>query len=218
MATKPSGRLNSSSAATMPIRPIGTTLSTMNSTVEALQLDHQERDHEEQHQRHHGDDRGLRILRSPRRCRRPRCDTRPGRLALSFSTAGAERGDHGLGQSIREPRRPARSSVGTRSRRQTNGNSCSKSKRRDLAERHRASVRQRHLQGAQGRERDALLVGRARETIDQIDAVPHLRDRCARSPRCSSPRRAPASSGRAAVPGPGRCGSAPSGPAPSSRN
>ena len=49
-------------------------------------------------------------------------------------------------------------------------------------------------------ERHALLVGRAHDDIDQINAVAHLRDRRAGHHACSSPRRAPASSGRAAVP------------------
>ncbi len=50
--------------------------------------------------------------------------------------------------------------------------------RGELAQRNCSSVWQRDLQGSQGRERDALFIGRARHDVDQIDIIAHLSDRC----------------------------------------
>src|SRR5438132_6265854 len=47
---------------------------------------------------------------------------------------------------------------------------------RELAERNRASVWQRNLQGAQRRERHALLIGRPCDDVDKVDPIPDLRD------------------------------------------
>ena len=98
IATKPSGWRNSSSAATTPIRPIGTTLRTRNSTAEALQLHHQQGDRDEQHQRHHRVDRGLRLRALlDRAAHGDVIGLRQARLELR--NRGGERADHGFGRS-----------------------------------------------------------------------------------------------------------------------
>ena len=89
---------------------------------------------------------------------------------------------------------------------------------RDLAERNGPSIRERDLHGAQRRERNALFVVRPRNDVDQIDAIPDLRDGLARNHGIQHIRRVPECSGPAAAPGPGRRGCAPSAPARSNRN
>src|SRR5262245_33864832 len=57
------------------------------------------------------------------------------------------------------------------------------SKRRKLTERHGPSVRKRDLDGPQCIKRNSLLVGRARNDIDQINVVANLCDGAARDDR-----------------------------------
>ena len=61
IATKPSGAPLGSSAATTPISAERRHRDHQEQPLEALQLHHQDRRHHEQHQRHHGRDRALRL-------------------------------------------------------------------------------------------------------------------------------------------------------------
>ena len=143
--------------------------------LKALQFDHQDRQHDEQHDRHDRDDRGLRFL------------------ALLHGSADGDA--VGTRQGLARPRSLGASAVttvsgsapglmlactvrvGTRSRRQTTGYSCSYP---NVANWLSGTVRpfgQRHLHCAQGRKRHPLLVRRPRHDVDQIDVVAHLCDR-----------------------------------------
>ena len=124
IATKPSGRLNTSSASTTPIRPSGSMATTMASRRKLTSMHHHDREHQHDHQRHDREHRGAgdrallvqaaggdlvvaaaawrRTRRSSARARRPRC--RAARRGVTSARTV---------------------SVGTRSRRQTSGNSCS---------------------------------------------------------------------------------------------
>ena len=102
-----------------------------------------------------------------------------GRLAASFSDLRSDRGDRGFGQ-------PAGSHIRLHGQ---CGDAVAppdqriflpKIKSCELAKRNRAAIRKRDLQGSQCRERDTLFVGRARYHVDQVDAIPDLRDGCAR--------------------------------------
>ncbi len=71
-------------------------------------------------------------------------------------------------------------SVGTRSRRQTSGNSCSSTMAGELLQRHHAPARRGHLQRRQRLERRTLGIGGAHHGVDQVDVVAHLRHHGAR--------------------------------------
>ena len=156
-------------------QPQGRHASARETDAKALQLEHENRDHDQQHERHDGNHRRLRFL------------------ALLDGAANRDRigGGKALGEFIDLGRRAEITtvsgktpgvtsactvSVGTRSRRQTTGAACVYSNDRELAERHRATVRKRNRQLAQRRERRSFFVGRAHHHIDQIDVVAHLRD------------------------------------------
>ncbi len=103
-----------------------------------------------------------------------------------------------LGQvGVRAPRSPASSSstissgsvpgatsdwtvsVGSRSRRQMSGWSWVYVEGRELAQRHRPPVRQRHRKVAQGRDRHGLSADRPGDDVDEVDVVANLGDRLA---------------------------------------
>ena len=168
-------------------------------TLKAPQLDHQEGEHDATASAARRRSPRPATSRSPRRCRRPRCGSPPaGRHSVRRSPARAWRST--ASGSTPGATSACTVSVGTRSRRQTSGNSWSIVEGRELAERHGASVGQRHLDVAQRRERDALLVGRPRDDIDEIDVVAHLRDGRAGDHGVQHAAPAPASSGPAVAP------------------
>src|SRR5262249_36813856 len=97
MATNPSGFWKMRSVATIPISPIGTTLRTRIKTAEAVQLHHQDRDNDEQHQGNHREDRSLRLralLDRPAH----RNVIGPRQRGLQRCNRGGERGNDSLGR------------------------------------------------------------------------------------------------------------------------
>ena len=143
--------------------------------AETVQLSHQEQEHQEQHQGHLGEDRGLRL--------RAFLDGAAGVDAIAFRQACVELLDRRSQRPHRGFGRRAGGDIGLD--RQCRHALAPPDQRefllefesRDLAERHRASVRERKLQRSQGRERDPLLVLGAGDDIDEIDVVAHLGDR-----------------------------------------
>ena len=83
MATKPSGRLKRRSANDHADHAHRHHAQDQDQAREALQLDHQEGEHQEQHQRAPRRSPTPATWRSPRPCRRPRCDSRPAGSAFS---------------------------------------------------------------------------------------------------------------------------------------
>ena len=113
--------------------------------------------------------------RSPRPCRRRRCGSRSAGLRCSFSISGASACDGGR---RRDPGATSACTVrvGTRSRRQISGYSCSKS---NVAIWLSGTVRPFGSGICRARSVDsehALLVECPRDDVDEIDVVAHLRD------------------------------------------
>ena len=175
IATKPSGLPKISSAAIMPIRPIGTIARTRNSLLKLCKLDHQESRHQEQHQRH---------AREHRACDLALSSTVPpvsmrycgGRFAFISATAGASAATAVSGGDARRRGRPARSESAC-GRAARSAGFPARIRKSQLAQGRDAAVGQRDLQGLQRVERHALLVRRPRDDVDEIDVVTQLRDR-----------------------------------------
>ena len=175
MATKPSGRLNASSAATTPIRPSGSTQNTIATRRKLTQQNHHDGQHQQDHQRHDGEHRCL-------RCRALLEQAagldlvRLGSFASNSSIFGASASTTSSGSTPRLT--SARTvSVGTRLRRQTSGYSWSST---NVANWLSGTIRPLGVgtcSELQGLERDPLLVGGARDDVDQVDVVAHLRHR-----------------------------------------
>ena len=131
-----------------------------------------------QHQRHDGKNRSLRFLalfdrasdRNPVGCRKAR---------VQFCDRGSERVDHGFGQYPRADfglYGQCRDTVAPPDQRVF----LSEVECRDLTERNGAAVRKRDLQSPQSGKRQALFVGCSGQDVDEVDAVPDLRNGFAR--------------------------------------
>src|SRR6516165_10321155 len=144
-------------------------------TAEAVQLHHQDGDNDEQHQGNHREDRGLRLRALlDRPAHRNVIGPRQG--GLQRCNRGGKRGNDSLG-------RRALRDVGLDGE---SGDPVAAPDQRkfsleleggELAERNGAAARKCKLQIAQRLERNALLVGRPDEHVDEIDPIAHLGDR-----------------------------------------
>ena len=164
---------NSSSAATTPIRPIGTTLSTRNSRLKLCSCIIRTVIMMNSITRHHGEDRGLRLRALlDRAADGDVVGLRQARLELR--DRGGERGDHGFGRARPARRRPGPSGSGrgrgARSAETPARNRTSRTGRAGRCGRSAAATAE--LRSVD--ERDALLVGRPHHA--------RRRDRCRRAP------------------------------------
>ena len=161
MATKPSGLPTISRVKTMPIRPIGITLTTRNRRLKLCSCAIRKNSMSSSIRAPWRRPRPAN-WRFPRPCRRRRCGSPWAGSARNFSIAGAS-ASTAPQASASAATSASTVRVGTRWRRQISGIFLLEIERRDLAQRHGAAVRQRQLQGAQRRQRAALFVERPRD-------------------------------------------------------
>src|SRR5215831_5541147 len=144
-------------------------------TAKAVQLHHQDGDDDEQHQGNHREDRSLRL--------RALLDRPAHRNVIGPRQSGLQRCNRGGKRGNDSLRRRALRDVGLDGER---GDSVAAPDQRkfpleleggELAERNGAAARKCKLQIAQRLQRNALLVGRPDEHVDEIDPIAHLGDR-----------------------------------------
>ena len=145
--------------------------------LEALQLQHQDGRHQEQHQRHDVGDRPLALAAFlDRAADRDRIAGR--QLGGELRDGGLQLLDHGRPAAGRSRTLACRVMVGWRSRRQTSGCSSWYSHGGDRRQRNRLAVAAGDLQGLEGFDAPrARHRRRGATTLIEVDAVVHLRHR-----------------------------------------
>ena len=174
MATKPSGLPETSSAATTPIRPSGTTLSTRKRRLKALQLNIRTVSMMSSISGTTAIDRGLRLAALLDRT----ADGDPiafrEALRSSLATAACKRSDHGLRADAPAPRRPERSASGRGRAARSGDSSCSILEGRELARVERCGRSEAGTAGCAG--------SRATRAARRSRARRRRPDRCRRAP------------------------------------
>ena len=213
-ATKPSGLPESRRAATTPMRPSGATLSTRNSrlkpwswTISTVSVRRSTIGSDGHH-------RTLRLVALLHRA--ADLDAVPGRQAgvqrrdprrEGLHDGGGQRAGRDVG--LHRQRRPAVPAPDERVLLAVLDGG-------DLAQGDGPPVRQRHLQRPERRQRHALLGGGPDQHVDEVDPVPHLGGGHAGHDRVQGLGQVLGAQAERGGPGPGRPGSGPCAPAPSS--